>query len=368
VPTLRDDVRRPARERGCSRAARAGQPGRPGHGQALTLRYYRDAGLARWVATPWPRSGIDAAGRLLVVDGAVRDRPRRPAALVDFVDVDSAKWTEYAAATLADVLAVPARRPAACWPTSAKWLAPRHARSSSPPAETELFRRLAPECGPRGLPMPTASTPSFFAPDPQRVSPFRRASRRSSSPARWTTGPTSTPSPGSSPSDAARAAAPPPPGALPHRRACNPAPAVRALCERPGVNVTGTVADVRPYLAACGSGRGAAAAWRAASRTRCWRPWRWAVPVVTTPSCAQAIAARDGVELVCADGAAQWVAEVDRCLGDARACGALGRAAREQVLRAYSWQAHLSAFDRHLAAAPSTPAATAAGQVAELPA
>lgn len=90
--------------------------------------------------------------------------------------------------------------------------------------------------------------------------------------------------------------------------------------------------------------------------------------VVTTPSCAQAIAARDGVELVCADGAAQWVAEVDRCLGDAQACGALGRAAREQVLRAYSWQAHLSAFDRHLAAAPSTPAATAAGQVAELPA
>jgi hypothetical protein len=38
--------------------------------------------------------------------------------------------------------------------------------------ETELFRRLAPECGPRVEPMCNGVDAGFFAPDPQRVSPF----------------------------------------------------------------------------------------------------------------------------------------------------------------------------------------------------
>ena len=65
-------------------------------GQALTLRYYRDAGLRQWVQETLSREKIDAA---IVFSSSMAQyaelRPGLPT-LVDFVDVDSAKWAEYA--------------------------------------------------------------------------------------------------------------------------------------------------------------------------------------------------------------------------------------------------------------------------------
>ena len=334
-------------------------------GQALTLRYSRDAGLARWVAHTLATQPIDAA---IVFSSSMAQYAvghAGLAALVDFVDVDSAKWTEYAE-----------RHP---WPLS--WLYRREgrlllayerkvaaasARSFFVTAnETELFRRLAPECGPRLEPMCNGVDAGFFAPDPQRVSPFEPGEL----PLVFTGAMDYWPNVDAVSwfvADMLPELRRRHPRVRFHIVGRNPTPAVRALAG-PAVNVTGTVADVRPYLQHAAV---VVAPLRLARgiQNKVLEAMAMGRAVVTTPSCAQAIAARDGVELVCADGAAQWVAEVDRCLGDAQACGALGRAAREQVLRAYSWQAHLSAFDRHLAAAPSTPAATATGQVVELPA
>ena len=92
--------------------------------------------------------------------------------LVDFVDVDSAKWTEYAARTagpcrgstvakgdqlLAYERVVAARSEQAFFVTE---------------KEADLFRRLAPESAPRVQALGNGVDADYFAPDPARVSPF----------------------------------------------------------------------------------------------------------------------------------------------------------------------------------------------------
>jgi len=62
----------------------------------LTLRYYRDAGLQDWVDHTFRQQKIDA---VVVFSSAmaqyVESKTRLPS-IIDFVDVDSAKWTQYA--------------------------------------------------------------------------------------------------------------------------------------------------------------------------------------------------------------------------------------------------------------------------------
>ena len=63
---------------------------------ALTLHYYRDAGLKRWVADTLANEAIDA---VIVFSSSMAQYAVGLGAtpvLVDFVDVDSAKWTAYA--------------------------------------------------------------------------------------------------------------------------------------------------------------------------------------------------------------------------------------------------------------------------------
>ncbi len=63
---------------------------------ALTLHFYRDAGLHRWVDETVAREGIRTA--VVFSSSMAQYAEGRPGLrmLVDFVDVDSAKWTEYA--------------------------------------------------------------------------------------------------------------------------------------------------------------------------------------------------------------------------------------------------------------------------------
>ena len=64
-------------------------------GEALTLRYYRDAALHRWVRETVHRERIDAVVVFSSSMAQYAEGLGLPM-LVDFVDLDSAKWTEYA--------------------------------------------------------------------------------------------------------------------------------------------------------------------------------------------------------------------------------------------------------------------------------
>jgi sugar transferase (PEP-CTERM/EpsH1 system associated) len=138
--------------------------------EPLTLAYYRDAGLHAWVGEQRRRGGIDA---VVVFSSSMAqyatgfDVP----VLVDFVDVDSAKWTDYAVSHR--------------WPMS--WLYRREGRQLLAyerqvaaratqsffvtEKEVALFRTLAPECATiRAL--GNGVDADYFSPDPGRPSPF----------------------------------------------------------------------------------------------------------------------------------------------------------------------------------------------------
>ena len=66
------------------------------NGDALTLRYYRDAGLRRWIEQIVRSEQIDATVVFSSSMAQYAEGLKLPM-LVDFVDVDSAKWTQYTA-------------------------------------------------------------------------------------------------------------------------------------------------------------------------------------------------------------------------------------------------------------------------------
>ncbi len=130
-----------------------------------------------------------------------------------------------------------------------------------------------------------------------------------------------------------------------------PAPQVRALAKLPGVTVTGEVADVRPWLAAAAV---VAAPLRVARgvQNKVLEAMAMARPVVATPAAAEGIDAAPGRDLLVAGGtdgsAGDFAAATLRLLADPAAGAALGGAARAQMLARYGWDARLAPLAAHL--------------------
>jgi sugar transferase (PEP-CTERM/EpsH1 system associated) len=315
-------------------------------GEALSVRYYRDAGLRDWVRSLSGKieASVVFSSAMTPYAEALPDVPM----LLDFVDVDSEKWTQYAAAHR--------------WPMS--WLYRRegrrllaHDRTAAQRArrsffvtekEADLFRRLAPESATSVDAIGNGVNSGFFAPDPQRSSPFD-------------------------------AALPPPlvfTGAMDYwpnidavtwfvsdmlpqlqqRRSGlrfyivgrSPPPAVQALASDTVV-VTGTVPDVRPYLQHAGA---VVAPLRIARgiQNKILEAMAMARPVVAAQECVEAIDAQVGRHFLAASQPEDYVMQIDTLLGDPTQADDIGRAGRQRVIDAYSWQARLSAMDRYLPA------------------
>lgn len=311
--------------------------------EALTLAYYRDAGLARWVGETLATQAIDAS--VVFSSAMAQYAPRDLPMLVDFVDLDSAKWSQYADA-----------RP---WPLS--WLYRREgerlldferrvaARAQQSffvtPQETQLFQERAAESSARVEPLGNGVDADFFTPDPTRASPYAPGEQ----PLVFTGAMDYWPNVDAVVWFCAEI--------LPVLRqrwpqlrfvivGRNPTPAVQALASD-HVSVTGTVPDVRPYLQHAAV---VVAPLRIARgiQNKILEAMAMGKAVVATAECAQAIGARDGVEMFPAADAAAFVAQIDALLQAPQQLAAVGVAARDKVLRSFSWEAHLSGIDRHL--------------------
>jgi polysaccharide biosynthesis protein PslH len=326
-------------------------------GEPLSVRAWRDAGLRHWVRQMVKRERIDAA---VVYSSAVAqyadELGERPV-IVDFVDVDSAKWATYADA-----------RP---WPLS--WLYRREGRTLlaferrvaassrrsffSTAKETELFVGLAPETAPRCEAVNNGVDADFFAPNPALRSPFapgRRAIVFTGAMDYWPN------------VDAvswfARELLP----ELRRGRADlqfvivgrSPTAAVLALSSE-HVTVTGTVPDVRPYLQHAAV---VVAPLRLARgiQNKVLEAMAMGKPVVAAESCVSVLNCRPGSDIVPAADGHEFVHETARLLDEPAGASALGNAARQCVLRHYAWSAHLSAIDRHLVGLGDGPAAPSA--------
>lgn len=320
-------------------------------GEPASLAYFRSARLRQWTEAVVREEKVQ---RAFVFSSPMaqylRDLPVR--ACVDFVDLDSAKWGEYAL-----------RRP---WPASALYRREAHRLldyeiAVASRAETALFvtdeerRRLAasaPATARRLATIANGVDSDYFTPARHFDSPFAAGEEaivftgamdywpnvdgavwfarevlpliRARRPARFYVV-----------------------GMNPHR-------AVRALAGDAAVTVTGRVQDVRPYLSHASV---VVAPLRVARgiQNKVLEAMAMARPVVASAACAGGLSARAGLEF---DAAADAPAFAEAVLGAmaperGRAMGANGRA---WVLRHYTWRSSFAALDRLLAPAVRIPA------------
>ena len=120
-----------------------------------------------------------------------------------------------------------------------------------------------------------------------------------------------------------------------------PTPAVTALGSREGITVTGAVADVRPWLAAADV---AVAPLRLARgvQNKVLEAMAMACPVVASPQAAEGIDHAGAIRVADEDA---FVDTVSALLADRAAANALGQAARARVIARYGWPARLAPLD-----------------------
>jgi len=141
----------------------------------------------------------------------------------------------------------------------------------------------------------------------------------------------------------------------------NPTDAVTALARRDGVQVTGEVADVRPWLdaAAC-----VVAPLKIARgiQNKVLEAMAMARPVVASGPAAEGID-HDGT-ILSGDTAAEVSDAVNGLLSDAPGAAAMGRNARERVKARYGWSARLAPLDALIRSDAKDASPAAKGRVA----
>lgn len=315
--------------------------------RSLSLEYYRDKGVERWVKQTVAAHGIE---RVLVFSSAMAqyaDPYRAARRVVDFVDVDSDKWRQYAEKKSfpmswlyqyeADRLLSYERQVARDYDASLFVSAP----------EAELFRKLAPESSVKIGHFSNGVDTDYFSPHDTHASPYAAGERALVFTGAMDYWPNV---------DAVQwfcdDVFPQLRTRFPELRfyivGSRPAPAVQALGQRDGVKVTGTVPDVRPYIAHAAV---AVAPLRIARgiQNKVLEAMAMATPVVVSPQALEGIDAVPGSELVLAEDAAAFADAVAALLtGLDSAASAIGQAARAKVQSQYSWSSNLACIGENL--------------------
>jgi sugar transferase (PEP-CTERM/EpsH1 system associated) len=315
--------------------------------RSLSLDYYQDAGMARWVDQTVATHKID---RVMVFSSPMAqyaDKLGDARRVIDFCDVDSDKWRQYAEKKSPPM----------------NWLYRHEARQllryerqvasqydaslfvSAP--EADLFRKLAPESVARIGHFSNGVDTEYFSPEHAFASPYAAGERALVFTGAMDYWPNV---------DAVQWFCD---EVFPALRAQDPALAfyivgsrpnaqVQALAALPGVTVTGTVPDVRPYIR---HGCVAVAPLRIARgiQNKVLEAMAMATPTVVSPQALEGIDAAPGSELAVADGAPAWIATVSALLARQHEQNAsMGRAARARVEHHYSWPSNLACIEERL--------------------
>ena len=308
-------------------------------GQALSLPYFFDAGLARWVDSVIVAQQIDRS--FIYCSTMAQYVLRRPgmAYFADFVDLDSAKWAQYAGsqAGLGWLYRRESRRLLAFEKAAA---ARARAVFFVTDAEAQLFRDAG---GAQGevRALGNGVDTDYFSPGHAFESPFQQDERAIVFTGVMDYWPNV---------DAvcwfAREVLP---LVLAHQRVrfyvvgMRPTRAVLALAGA-HVVVTGRVADVRPYLTHAAV---AVAPLRIARgvQNKVLEAMAMGRPVVASTACAASISGVPGVELAVAGDAQGFARALLDMLAMPPAAAALGLAGRDRVVRDYNWAAQFQKLD-----------------------
>lgn len=313
-------------------------------GEPLTVTFYTDAALLTWVERVRDQGRVDA---LLVYSSSMLQYSAgfKLPMVIDFADVDSAKWADYGQ-----------RHP---WPMS--WVYRREARRLlaveregaaragwslfATQKEADLFAGLAPESAARVGVLGNGVDADYFAPDPARPSPYAADEIPLVFMGAMDYWPNV---------DAvtwfAREALPELRKRWPtlrfHIVGRSPAPAVVALAGD-AVSVTGTVPDVRPYVQHAAA---VVAPLRLARgiQNKVLEAMAMARPVVAATTCVDAMDVEAGEHLLSATKSEDYVRAVAELLAAPERARVIGQAGRERVLSVYGWGARLAGLDGFL--------------------
>jgi polysaccharide biosynthesis protein PslH len=316
-------------------------------GRPLSVEFFRDAGLARWV----DRVLDEVRPAAVVVCSSnmapyVLDHRFRPAALVaDIVDVDSEKWREYAARTMTPMRLIYARERRLVAALERRIAAAADHSTFVSETEAALFRSVVGARPGKVHGVGNGVEHAYFDPALPQAPPYD-AGR----PNFVFTGVMDYPPNVDAVTWFAEEVLPRIRAALPdaqfHVVGSSPARAVRRLAARDGVHVTGRVPDVRPYLA---HATAAVAPLRIARgiQNKVLEAMAMARPVIVTPAALEGIAAEPGREVVLCESAAEMAEAACRLAGGSDG-EAIGAAARRRVVANFSWSETLRRFDRLL--------------------
>lgn len=317
------------------------------NGTPITVRHFRHAGMLRRVAEMVERRSPDL---VLAYSGAMAQYlsvARGCRRVIDFADVDSDKWAQYARSC----------------PPPTRWIYRREARTllgferraaataaaSIFVSETEaaLFRGLAPELAERIHAVRNGVDSQYFSPDHVLASPFPAGTVpvvftgmmnywANVDAAQWF----------------CREILPKLRVRIPAAEfwivGAAPTPAVQSLSQQPGVHVTGRVPDVRPYLRHAAV---VAAPLRIARgvQNKILEAMAMGCAVVTTPAAAEGVdGALVGHELEASWDPDTFADAIAALVQQPAARAAMGERARARVLREYDWDTNLARLDRLL--------------------
>ncbi|MEO8346695.1 MAG: TIGR03087 family PEP-CTERM/XrtA system glycosyltransferase [Betaproteobacteria bacterium] len=325
--------------------------------EALTLRYYRNAMLADWVQTIVRDQHIT---RAVVFSSAMVPYVLNLANLrvvVDFVDVDSAKWAQYAQSR-SWPLSMIYRREGARLLAFERAVANRtEASVFVTPAEAQLFRTLAPESAQRIRYAQNGVDTEYFSPDHALPNPFpadEDAIVFTGAMDYWPN------------IDAviwfAQEALPKIVAQRPNARfyivGIQPSSGVQALAKDPRIVVTGRVPDVRPYLK---HARVVVAPLRVARgiQNKVLEAMAMARPVVVSAAAAGALSGVPTIDFDVASDIPEFISKTLGLMNRERG-NTMGRTARQRVLADYDWTANLTPFATILDGRADAPAAEGA--------
>jgi sugar transferase (PEP-CTERM/EpsH1 system associated) len=335
-----------------------------GDKQALTLAYYHNAALQVWVDQVLTRFAIQ---RVLVFSSAMAQYVSGPPycqlhRVIDFVDVDSAKWLQYSRRRRWPLNWLYRRESKALLRFERRIAAEFAANVFVTAKEAALFRQLVPEAAARTFYAHNGVDTDFFIPDLDYPNPYPAAAQvlvftgamdywANVDAVCWFT----------------REVFPTIRQAVPAARfyivGARPTMAVQQLNRFPGVQVVGAVRDIRPYLA---HARLAVAPLRIARgvQNKVLEAMAMAKPVVVTRAAAEGILPCQALE--------PWMADEPRLLATAAVsllqqsdpdCGLLGRA---WVLQHCSWPKNLDRIEQLVEGMPPAATVSACGYAGEI--
>ena len=313
-------------------------------GEPLTLPYYRDKRMQHWVDDLLARRPIT---RALVYSSSMAQyvmQHTRLHRVIDFVDIDSDKWRQYAQKK--------------AWPMN--WVYQREARTLFDyerrvthafaasafvsEAEAALFKQLAPDCADKVFGFSNGVDTDYFSPSLTFSSPYCAGEQvlvftgamdywANVDAVTWFA------------RDIFPAVQRVHPGVRFYIVGSRPTSEVQALAKHSGVTVTGAVADTRPYIAHAAM---AVAPLRIARgiQNKVLEAMAMAKSTVVTEQALEGIDAQAGRDLLLASDSAAFSAQCIALLTQPNP--ALGQAARNRVVTGYSWARHLASIDRAL--------------------